>query len=141
MNRIHILGRGAIGLLLANKLSSHTKSTLITRDDSVENYHFIDKDKTSVIPVNQTTFASLKAKISTCIIPVKAYQLNQALHALMPHLQDDADIILSHNGMSDIAEIAQLLKPSQGLYFLTTSMGGMKPAANAVKYTAPGLLR
>ncbi|KZN45768.1 ketopantoate reductase family protein [Pseudoalteromonas luteoviolacea] len=139
MNQVHIVGRGAIGLLLANKLAQHTQVTLITRDDDFDDYHLIDNEKSHAIPVSQTTFDSLRSKITHCIVPVKAYQLSQALHALAPHLHDDANIILSHNGMSDVSEIIQSLKTNQALYFLTTSMGGMKPLANTVKYTGAGL--
>ncbi|KZN68529.1 ketopantoate reductase family protein [Pseudoalteromonas luteoviolacea] len=139
MKQVHIIGRGAIGLLLANKLTQHAQVTLVTRDEAIDDYHLIDNEKSHKIPVNQTTFDALHSKINHCIVPVKAYQLSQAIHALIPHLHDDANIILSHNGMSDLSEVNQLLKPNQALYFLSTSMGGMKPRANTVKYTGAGL--
>ncbi|KZN53136.1 hypothetical protein N474_21680 [Pseudoalteromonas luteoviolacea CPMOR-2] len=139
MNDIHILGKGAVGLLFANRLAQHNAVTLITRTPTSAPFHIIENGFTKQVPARRTTLASQKSGITNCLIPVKAYQLSQAMREISPHLSDNANIIISHNGMSDLTEVAQHLKPDQALFFLTTSMGGMKPDANTVKHTGAGL--
>ncbi|MCF2857363.1 ketopantoate reductase family protein [Pseudoalteromonas sp. SMS1] len=139
MSSVHILGMGAVGLLFAHRLAQHQTVTLITRTPAVDNFHIIEHDQTTQLAVASTTLNTLNSKITDCLIPVKAYQLRQAIKDIAPYLSDDANLIISHNGMSDITEITPHLKPHQGLFFLTTSMGGMKPKNDTVRYTGAGL--
>ncbi|ESP95170.1 ketopantoate reductase family protein [Pseudoalteromonas luteoviolacea] len=139
MSDIYILGCGAVGLLLAEKLSHNHCVTLITRTASKQDFFFINGKQRTRLNVNLTTLADLNEKIHTCIVPVKAYQLVSAMEALSPHLSQDANVILSHNGMSDLNHFNSILQPTQALYFLSTSMGGMKPDYNTVIFKGPGL--
>ncbi|KZN58281.1 hypothetical protein N473_05930 [Pseudoalteromonas luteoviolacea CPMOR-1] len=139
MSEIYILGCGAIGLLLAERLAHHHTVVLITRD-STDTEYFLTRGKIQHrLNVQVTTLKQLNKKIQTCIVPVKAYQLEQACKEIIPHLSHDADIILSHNGMHDLSEISAKLASKQALFFLSTSMGGMKSAPNTVIFKGPGL--
>ncbi|AOT09659.1 ketopantoate reductase family protein [Pseudoalteromonas luteoviolacea] len=139
MSEVYILGCGAIGLLLAEKLAQRHRVILITRDSSQTEYMLISGQKQHRLNVDVTTLKQLNKKIQTCIVPVKAYQIEQAFKDISPHLSHDANIILSHNGMYDLADIQANLKSKQALFFLSTAMGGMKPAPNTVIFKGPGL--
>ncbi|MDK1289525.1 ketopantoate reductase family protein [Pseudoalteromonas umbrosa] len=139
MSQVYILGCGAVGLLLAEKLAKDHSVTLVTRDLSYKAFLFIQGKEQTRLNIKVTTLAQLSEKMHTCIIPVKAYQVEQAISDVAPHLSDNANLILSHNGMHDLQRIQTQLAPKHALFFFSTSMGGMKPTPNSVIFKGAGL--
>ncbi|KZN51434.1 ketopantoate reductase family protein [Pseudoalteromonas luteoviolacea] len=139
MSQVYILGCGAVGLLLAEKLAKEHSVTLITRNLSYQAFLFVQGKEQTHLDIKVTTLDQLSEKIHTCIIPVKAYQIEQAISDITPHLSDNANLILSHNGMHDLLSIQTQLAPKHALFFFSTSMGGMKPTPNSVIFKGHGL--
>ncbi|WP_440054992.1 ketopantoate reductase family protein [Pseudoalteromonas sp. T1lg65] len=127
MANIHIVGDGAIGLLLAKHLQSNHQVTLLTRKGQPKSYQYAGLDGNKTITTNITTIDKvLKNSINTCIIPVKSYQIKAAFKAIQPKLAVNATVIFSHNGMIDWSPMLARLLPTQQACFLSTSMAGYK---------------
>ncbi|WP_125716762.1 ketopantoate reductase family protein [Pseudoalteromonas rubra] len=140
MPELFIVGKGAVGLLLAQRLANTHQVTLITRTPTDAVFFQTDLRRQQ-LPVECLTWEALAQRqktISQCIIPVKSYQLSEAFMALKPHLSEDANVILSHNGIQALAPLTDALSAHQGLFFLSTSMGGWKPDSSTVAFTGPG---
>ncbi|MCF2907691.1 ketopantoate reductase family protein [Pseudoalteromonas sp. DL2-H2.2] len=140
MPELFIVGKGAVGLLLAQRLANTHQVTLITRTPT-DAVFFQTAQCRQQLPVKCLTWEALAQQqitISQCIVPVKSYQLAEAFITLRPHLSEDANVILSHNGMQTLTPITDALSEHQGLFFLSTSMGGWKPNSTTVEFTGPG---
>jgi 2-dehydropantoate 2-reductase len=74
--------------------------------------------------------------IDNLLMPIKSYQVSQAFQQLSDKITAQSRIILSHNGMPDLAALHTL--NTQQLYFLTTSMGALKLDTHSVKHTGNG---
>lgn len=140
MAELFIVGKGAVGLLLAEKLASTHQVTLITRTptEAVFFQTHLKRQQLAVKCVTWQVLAQQQQPVSLCIIPVKSYQLTDAFMSLKPHLTQNANVILSHNGIQALTPITETLDAQQGLFFLSTSMGGWKPDSTTVEYTGPG---
>ncbi len=121
MNPIHIVGRGAIGSLLAAKLVNLDKlftcevrslknlpNTVLNLDKSVTRLPTLIHHQPSILDN------------SIVILPVKAYQIENALRDLVPRLPKRAIVVLLHNGMLDRKAI-EILLPNHSIYLATTS--------------------
>ena len=76
------------------------------------------------------------------VLPLKVYQLSQALHFWLPYLVNQPTVVLLHNGMGG-AEIANdILGPDYPLLLATTSHGALKKETEngsvIVEYTGKG---
>ncbi len=141
MDNIVIVGDGAIGLLYSYFLSANNHISLISRKAKVINqYYYQDSDKSKIINVNVLSNKNLEQlkPIDTVIFAVKAYQVNEALAQLLPYLSPSCQLVLSHNGMSDLQAILTKLKSQHALYFLTTRLAGYKADSNTVVHTGDG---
>ena len=141
MAKVHILGAGAIGISMAHVLSRQHTITLLTRRDYTSTFSYkVDHEQhtfdTEVINLNKQTPAL--DSIKDCFICVKAYQLKDAFDAIEPFLSPRANIFITHNGMSDLSAYKQRLKAQQGLFFFSTSMGGLKLNDTTVQATGAG---
>ena len=119
-----VVGEGAIGLLAAANLHlAGYQVQLHRRTAGPFNFVFKSADGTQHLALpNQ-----IQHPYSFVVLPVKAYAVLDALKQLLPLLSDDAQLVLSHNGMGTIEQVLPLLKPEQGLWFLSTSHGAFKP--------------
>ncbi|WP_405632766.1 ketopantoate reductase family protein [Pseudoalteromonas sp. Ld20] len=143
MANIVIIGDGAIGLLYSHFLSANNQITLITRSgDCKSNYYYQYNEQQQVISatvLNTTQLNRLKTKaLDTVIFAVKAYQVNDAFSLVKPYLSDNCNIVLSHNGLSDLDPLLCQLQSQQGLYFLTTRLAGFKVTPIKVAHTGYG---
>ncbi|MFY8326421.1 ketopantoate reductase family protein [Pseudoalteromonas sp. ZZD1] len=141
MDNIVIVGDGAIGLLYSHFLSANNHISLISRKAKVINqYYYQDSDKSKIINVNVLSNKKLEQlkPIDTVIFAVKAYQVNEALAQLLPYLSPSCQLVLSHNGMSDLQPILTKLQNQHALYFLTTRLAGFKADPNTVVHTGDG---
>ncbi|AZZ96975.1 2-dehydropantoate 2-reductase [Pseudoalteromonas sp. R3] len=141
MPELFIVGKGAVGLLLAERLAQTYSVTLITRSptQTVFAQHAECTRPLEVKCLSWQELAKQGIRIDLCIVPVKSYQLSAAFAALRPHLSPGANVIFSHNGIQALEPVTAELSVQQGLFFLSTSMGGWKPDANTVAFTGPGL--
>lgn len=130
-----VVGAGAIGLLAAGRLTQAGYAVQLHRR-TTEPFDFVfqsasDSASVALHQARQTPYRFI-------LLPVKAYAVLDAVHQLLPLLADNAQLVLSHNGMGTIEQVLPLLKPQQGLWFLSTSHGAFKPTPGTVVHTGQG---
>ncbi|MBS3798375.1 2-dehydropantoate 2-reductase [Pseudoalteromonas sp. BDTF-M6] len=139
---VYILGPGALGLAFAKLFSDHRPVTLLTKPHHPQRYQYSYQAHSEALQVQSCPLPSgerVPQQISELWLFTKAHQVVEALTALLPALKKDAQIIISHNGMSDLNELNQLLGPQQALYFMLTQQAAYKPAADKVVHVSQGL--
>lgn len=82
-----------------------------------------------------------KTEFSTILVSVKAYDVVQACQQWLPLLASDGHLILCHNGMGTIAPVDALLKPTQKLWFASTTHGALKQGQHQLIHTGLGVTR
>lgn len=113
--KIHILGAGALGLLLASKMtSSGLVPSLIVKTDSLENYSAGIEFLTSQNAAPKKYFVEVSdraqtATIKKLIIATKAQDAATAAKSIIKYLHPDAQILLLQNGIGSQAEVAKVL--------------------------------
>jgi len=130
-----VVGEGSIGLLAAGRLSLASYPVhLIRRQPQPLSFRLqtADTEYSFILPAAQSN------ALHYVFIPVKAYDTVAVIQQLLPLLSDDAQVVLSHNGMGTIEQILPLLHAEQGLWFLSTSHGAFKPDATTVLHTGIG---
>ncbi|MEQ3512441.1 2-dehydropantoate 2-reductase [Pseudoalteromonas sp. BZB3] len=140
MASIHVLGAGAVGLSFAFHFSQHHQITLVTRHKKNNTFYYQERETVTPITANIVDITSLTSQdpISICFICVKAYQLVDAFNVIQPLLTPEAKVIISHNGITDLAEITSQLSKNQSLYFMSTSRGALKASSKTVVQTGIG---
>jgi len=130
-----VVGEGAIGLLAAAQLVQAGYQVQLHRR-TAEPFDFIfqsaDRFQTIVL------HTAIQPPYCFILLPVKAYAVLDAVKQLLPLMADRAQLVLSHNGMGTIEKIIPLLKPEQGLWFLSTSHGAFKPKDSTVVHSGIG---
>ncbi|WP_372767183.1 ketopantoate reductase family protein [Pseudoalteromonas sp.] len=137
--KLHIVGHGAIGLLLAYYLRLCFDITLIVRNKKKHNETVIFTDHNNSLcqfTVNTVTSDEVE-HIEQLIIPTKSHQVDTVLDSLKDKLCTTSTVILCHNGMPNLELIQQKLAKQQ-VFFLTTSMAALKRADFAVEHTGFG---
>ena len=143
MANICIVGDGAIGLLYSHFLSADNQLTIVTRSgDGNQRYCYQQGQQQQIIAASVLTTKQLpkltNCKIDTIIFAVKAYQVSDAFEQLKPYFSEQCNIVLSHNGLSDLAPLQNQLQNEQALYFLTTRLAGFKVTPTTVVHTGNG---
>lgn len=130
-----VVGEGAIGLLAAARLYRAGYPVQLHRRVNGP-FQFVFQSAA----VSQQIHLPHQAQppYSYVLLPVKAYAVLDALHQLLPLLADNAQLVLSHNGMGTIEQVLPLLKPGQGLWFLSTSHGAFKSDDATVIHSGMG---
>lgn len=119
-----VVGEGAVGLLATAHLhQAGYQVQLHRRTAGPFDFVFQSAGQTQHISLH----IAAKRPYSFILLPVKAYAVVDAVQQLLPLMAEDAQLVLSHNGMGTIEQVLQLLKPEQGLWFLSTSHGAFKP--------------
>lgn len=130
-----VVGEGAIGLLSAARL--HRAGYPVQLHRRIKGpFQFIFQSADASQQIHLSNEA--KPPYSYVLLPVKAYAVPDALQQLIPLLADDAQLVLSHNGMGTIEQVLSLLKPTQGLWFLSTSHGAFKSDDATVIHSGMG---
>lgn len=119
-----VVGEGAIGLLSAARLHLAGYPVQLHRR-TAEPFDFVFQSAVSSQSLSLPS--QIQQPYSSILLPVKAYAVVDAVKQLLPLLTDNAQLVLSHNGMGTIEQLLPLLKPEQGLWFLSTSHGAFKP--------------
>lgn len=138
-SRIHIIGKGAIGLLLSYYLANKSNNLVTLCQRKKREEFTFSYQKLNLIEKINLTFDNVhEDKISFLIIPTKSYDVVTAFLSIKARLTDNAVIILCHNGMGTIEKIEPLLSQKQSLFFLTTTMGAFKKNNNLLIHTGSG---
>ncbi|WP_105253902.1 ketopantoate reductase family protein [Pseudoalteromonas sp. T1lg75] len=139
---VYILGPGALGLAFAKLFSEHRPVTLLTKAYHPQDYQYTYQGYSEPLQVQCIPSPSgeqaPQQKIGELWLFTKAHQALEALTTLLPALKKDAQIIISHNGMSDLNELNRLLGPQQALYFMLTQQAAYKPAPDQVVHVSLG---
>jgi len=127
------VGQGAIGLLAACRLQVAAYPVeLWLRQPQKLAVHFKAPDRQ-----HHCEFSPATLPIAQVFIAVKAYALNACLAQLAPHLTTNAQLIISHNGMPDLASLQQFARYQQGIWFLSTSHAALR-SAQTLQHTGQG---
>ncbi|OGO76361.1 MAG: hypothetical protein A2203_15675 [Chromatiales bacterium RIFOXYA1_FULL_46_5] len=130
-----VVGAGAIGLLSAARLHLAGYPVQLHRR-SVGTFDFTFQSADALQHLSLPS--QILLPYTYVVLPVKAYAVLDALTQLLPLLADNAQLVLSHNGMGTIKQVLSLLKPEQGLWFLSTSHGAFKPDHTSVMHSGQG---
>ncbi|NMP17528.1 2-dehydropantoate 2-reductase [Thalassotalea sp. Y01] len=149
MNKIAILGNGAIGLLITYLLKTQSQNTsseqplnirLLTRQRANNNVTLTVKQ----LDNQQKTFSvgqadeQFLAQCELLICCVKSYDVLAALTPLSKVLNPKCAIVLCHNGMGTIDAINSTLKLPQPILTLLTTMAAKRLADNVIQHTGVG---
>lgn len=132
----HIVGNGAIGSLFAAKLQQNgiPVSTYTRSASSPITVTFTDNTQTTLTPAHSSPH------ILSChdmlVLPVKVYQVANAIADWQPYLAADTPIMLLHNGMGGIEQVRKLC-PTQPVIAATTTHGALK-TQQTVTHTGKG---
>ena len=127
---ITIVGNGAIGNLLAyqcQKLGLNYQLLLRKKSDLNLQVQDIDGLVHTIHP--QVSDITSHLPFDLIILPVKAYQVENALRELTPLISPKHIIILLHNGMGTIEQVRKLL-PDNPLIAAATSYGAFKTSTS-----------
>jgi 2-dehydropantoate 2-reductase len=119
-----VVGEGAIGLLSAAHLHLAGYPVQLHRRTAGP-FDFVFQSAVSSQSLSLPS--QIQQPYSLILLPVKAYAIVDAVQQLLPLMTGNAQLVLSHNGMGTIEQVLPLLKPEQGLWFLSTSHGAFKP--------------
>ena len=132
-----IVGRGAIGLLASARLQLAGYPTRLWLKQPVKlqlNFTDIQQQNKQLCLLPQ----QIDNPVQRLLLPVKAYDVGKALAQLIPYLADNAQLVISHNGIVPFQPLLEKLKPEQGLWFLSTSQAAYKPAPDHVIHSGTG---
>ncbi|MGI2897426.1 2-dehydropantoate 2-reductase N-terminal domain-containing protein, partial [Vibrio alginolyticus] len=76
-------------------------------------------------------------KADLILITVKAWQVEDAIQPLLPHINADTIIMLMHNGMGTASGVEKAL-PNNPIVLATTTHGAYKPDNQHVLHTGHG---
>ncbi|OEG73628.1 2-dehydropantoate 2-reductase [Shewanella colwelliana] len=144
-NNIAILGAGAIGQLIFHQLADQgvAAKLLVRRSENTEKKLTITTldGQTSIRTAQMICVDKLVqplSDINLLIVCTKAYQVVDAVSALLPKLADDCHILLLHNGLGPHIALSSQLK-HHGLTLGTTSQGALKNTPWHVTQTGAGI--
>ncbi|CAM3738654.1 MULTISPECIES: ketopantoate reductase family protein [Pseudoalteromonas] len=143
MANIVIVGDGAIGLLYSHFLSTGNQLTIVTRRGCRQNKYYYQQNQqqhriTAKVLTTQQLPELAHQPIDMVIFAVKAYQVSDAFKQLKPYFSAQCSIVLSHNGLSNLAPLQRQLQSQQALFFLTTRLAGFKITPTTVTHTGNG---
>lgn len=139
MYHLHILGSGAIGSLLAagaqrNGLG-YSMYPRTTKQCSL-NITWINGEQLTLTHHNAAP--SFLTETDVLVLPLKVYQLSEALSAWKPYLSPATPVVLLHNGMGGLEQARDILGDTHPTILATTSHGAYKADSASVVYTGVG---
>jgi 2-dehydropantoate 2-reductase len=140
--QVHIIGSGAIGSLLAARIQLSMKAlgiATITR-----HLRSTAVDQVSLLEIAQPVTLSThlnqwvhQPQSSLAILPMKSYQLVDALCQYSPDFPCDSDVLLLHNGMVTDPDI-DALSHHHTIFNGTTSHAAFKPNKRTCTHSGNG---
>lgn len=143
MGKLHIVGGGAIGSLIAASAQKNgVPYDCYPRDrKSMPSWAQWQDGQTTMLKPAKFAPVTL-AETDVLILPLKVYQLNAALLQWLPYLTQQPTVVLLHNGMGGLETATELLGYDYPLLLATTSHGALKVKASTgdvyVQYTGVG---
>lgn len=155
---ISIVGNGAIGNLLALRCEQlqlpyqlavrsapHKTITCFEQSQKTKIHpHSVNIDALDLNPrtaprgeTNSQSIQDTHSKPDLLILPLKSYQVVDALKLLKDKIAPEVYIVLLHNGMG-VQELIQTILPDNPVIIATTSYGAFKPADNQLTVTGVG---
>ncbi|MFY8274102.1 ketopantoate reductase family protein [Pseudoalteromonas sp. SSDWG2] len=140
LDPVYILGPGALGLSFAHQFSAQRPVTLITKAHHPSQFTYTHQGASSALQIHNVMQSHniAAASITELWLFAKAHQIKAALLELTEKLHPNAHIVVSHNGMSDTAELEALLTAKQSLYFMLTQQAAFKPLEAEVVHVSQG---
>lgn len=139
---LHIIGNGAIGSLVAAAAARNSVNYALYPRRLPVFEQYVDWSGSERIHLH--SIRETKPQLTendVLIVPLKVYQLRDALLPWVPLLNSKTPVVLMHNGMGG-AEIAkQLLPLHHPLWLATTSHGAMRQDNHTVTYTGKGMVQ
>jgi len=138
-----VIGQGAIGLLWYSHLYNNSKTNDVyllkygnnRPHPSIKLTHC--NDDSEDIPHQEVTVNNL-ITAENILICVKCYQLNQVIKNISPYLKKGVNIILCHNGMGALNDLAQTRLNEHKVFTLLTTHGSLKLSPTNIKHTGLG---
>ena len=130
-----VVGKGAIGLLAASRWQLCQQPVLLWQKQPKSLCYRFSSGSQDYAMMLQNAQGGPFDKV---LVPLKAYDVVDAVRSLLPKLSDQAQIVLCHNGMGTLDAVRQLLGPRQGLWFASTTHGAYKPHALHLRHTGFG---
>ncbi|MCH8537512.1 MAG: 2-dehydropantoate 2-reductase [Alkalimonas sp.] len=132
-----VVGKGAIGLLAAcqAQLRQWPVALWLRQPQPIQiDFRQLTQEH------SQHHFSSwpVGTPITHIFIAVKAFDVQSCLQQLLPHLSDDAQIVLSHNGMGTLEPARALLSSKQQLWFVSTTHGAYKADKHQLIHSGSG---
>lgn len=136
--RIAIIGKGAIGGLLAFKCQNlNIAHQLLLRAHTTDSIKVADiKGQVHSLNTKQSLI-SQPSDFDVLVLPVKAYQVIPALEEMRKSILPHHIIVLLHNGMGTIEQVVEMY-PNNPLIAATTSYGAFRPNALTLNETGIG---
>ena len=130
-----VVGKGAIGLLAASRWQLCQQPVLLWQKQPKSLcYRFSSGSQDYAMMLQNAQNGSF----DKVLVPLKAYDVVDAVKSLLPMLSAQAQIVLCHNGMGTLEPVRALLGPHQGLWFASTTHGAYKPHALHLRHTGFG---
>ncbi|WP_419227420.1 ketopantoate reductase family protein [Alteromonas sp. OM2203] len=143
MGKLHIVGGGAIGSLIAASAQKNgvPYDCYPRNRKSMPSWAQWQDGQTTMLKPAKFEPVTL-AETDVLILPLKVYQLKAALLQWLPYLTQQPTVVLLHNGMGGLEAATELLGCDYPLLLATTSHGALKVSASSgdfhVKYTGVG---
>ncbi len=143
---IVIVGQGAIGLLCYAHISQVTakQTSLLSSANQHENTNFTFTDHHNHehnFAINNAEVNELK-QADVIVYCVKSYQVCQAVKETQPFLKANALMVLAHNGMGCVEELASKvdLNITQPLLAMLMTHGSKKLSSSHIEHTGVGVI-
>lgn len=141
----HILGAGSIGCLWATSLCHKGETPrLILRESSYQQLEqkriplkLSTPDQTFLFDVDAVSPETIDSPINRLIVCTKAQDSLSALNSLMPHLAENSQILLLHNGMGSQQAIRDVL-PTHRIWAGSSTDGAYLSAPFEVCHAGQG---
>lgn len=133
---IVILGPGAIGSLWATKLKQAGHNVSLWSRNSQTQLSLQLDDSVGDTFLNNHLLSVKKADL--IVVTVKAWQVEEAIRPLLPHISPDTIMLLMHNGMGTAQNVAPQLQ-NNPIVLATTTHGAYKPNKQQVCHTGDGI--
>ena len=128
----HVAGLGAIGSLCTHtgQQSGLNITSLVRLDSQSYCQTFIDLSSQEHLLPAPKSINHIES-ISNLVVPLKSYDVVPFLLNVVERLDDNAQVILCHNGMGTIEQALDILPNTVNLYFCTSSHGVFKDQRKA----------
>ena len=124
---LHIVGGGAIGSLIAMGAQKHgVNYALYPRNVSSAPRKGYWLNGEPLLLANAKPCPCYPSSDDVVVIPLKVYQLAEALTSWLPYLRNKPTVVLLHNGMGGVEIAENILPKDYPLLVATTSHGAYK---------------